>query len=150
MVFQMPPLTQKELDDFLAKEPIATLCTQNEDGSIHATPLWFKYEGGQISFGTQEDQKKIKNIKSNPNVTVLVDNHDRAPYRGVMIYGRANLDYDDVIAKRVALFEKYLPKKNAEGLAQGLAKLRKPIIIRVTPNKIISYDYAKDSTGLFS
>lgn len=111
MVFQEPPLTQQELETFLTQEPIATLCTQNEDGTIHAAPIWFKYENGKIVFGTQHDTRRIKNIKRNRNVTVVVDNHDHAPYKGVVIYGKADLDYDDAIPKRVAIIEKYMPNK---------------------------------------
>ena len=101
MVFQMPPLTQSELDEFLVKSPIATLCTHNVDGTIHAAPVWFKYEGGEILFGTQNDTRRIKNIKQNPDVTVVVDNHQEFPLKGVVFYGKAKLDYDNVIPTRI-------------------------------------------------
>ena len=149
MVFQMPPLTQEELDEFLVKSPIATLCTHNADGTIHATPVWFKYENGEILFGTQNDARRIKNIKQNADVTVVVDNHQEFPLKGVVIYGKAKLDYNNVIPTRVVIFEKYMPKANAEKLANGLATMRKPVVVRVKPNKIISYDYGKDQSGLF-
>jgi len=144
----MPPLTQGELDEFLVKAPIATLCTQNSDGTIHAAPLFFRYEKGELLFGTQNDARRIKNIKKNPNVTVLIDD-EHPPFKGVVLYGKAQLDYDEVIPKRVVIFEKYMPKPNAQKLADGLAALRKPVVIRVKPNKITSYDYAKDQSGLF-
>lgn len=41
LVFQEPPLTQAELETFLRQAPIATLCIHNEDGKIHAAPIWF-------------------------------------------------------------------------------------------------------------
>lgn len=145
----MPPLTQGELDEFLVKSPVATLCTQNADGTIHAAPVWFKYEGGELLFGTQNDTRRIKNIQKNPNVTAVVDNHQEFPYKGVVIYGKARLDYNNAIPTRVAMFEKYMPKASAEKLANGLAAMRKLVVIRVKPNKIVSYDYGKDPTGLF-
>jgi PPOX class probable F420-dependent enzyme len=148
LVFQEPPLTQKELETFLVQAPIATLCTHNDNGTIHAAPIWFKYEGGELLFGTQQDSHRIKNLRKNPDVTVVIDT-DQTPYKGVIIYGKAKLDFDNVVPKRVAIFQKYMPKENAEGLANALAKLRKPVVIRVTPKKMISYDYAKDESGLF-
>jgi nitroimidazol reductase NimA-like FMN-containing flavoprotein (pyridoxamine 5'-phosphate oxidase superfamily) len=148
MVFQMPPLSTDEVDEFLVKAPIATLCTQNTDGTIHAAPLFFKYDQGELLFGTQNDARRIKNIKNNPNVTIVIDD-EHPPFKGVVLYGKAKLDYDDVIPKRVAIFEKYMPKPNAEKLANGLAAMRKPVVIRVKPSKVTSYDYAKDPTGLF-
>jgi len=144
----MPPLTQMELDGFLAQAPIVTLCTLNSDGTIHAAPVWFKRDGGEILLGTQQDARRIKNIKKNPNVTLVVD-VDQPPYKGVVIYGKAQLDFDNVIAKRVSIFEKYMPKANAEKLANGLASMREPVIIRVKPTKMVSYDYAKDQSGMF-
>ncbi len=148
MVFQEPPLTSQETDAVLQKAPIATLCTHNEDGTIHAAPVWFKYQDGNIMFGTQEDTRRVKNIKQNQDVTVVVD-VEQPPFKGVVIYGKARLDYDDVVAKRVSIFEKYMPTKNAQGLAEGLKKLRTPVIIQVKPSKTVTYDYAKDETGLF-
>jgi uncharacterized protein len=148
LVFQMPPLTKGELETLLTQAPVATLCSHNRDGTIHSTPIWFKYDGKQILFGTQQDTRRIKNIKQNPDVTVVVDDR-QTPYKGIVVYGRAELDYDDVITKRTAIFEKYMPRENALGLTQALAKQRKPVVIRVTPSKIVSYDYAKDQTGIF-
>ncbi|HYB03999.1 MAG TPA: pyridoxamine 5'-phosphate oxidase family protein [Nitrososphaerales archaeon] len=149
MVFQMPPLTESEMNTFLEKAPIARLCTHNSNGSIHAAPIWFKYDNGEILFGTQDDSHRIINLKKNPDVTIVVDT-EALPYKGVVIYGKARLDYDNAIAKRVAIFEKYMPKANAEKLANGLAAMRKPVVIHVKPTKMISYDYGKDQTGLFS
>ncbi len=106
-------------------------------------------EGGELLFGTQNDTRRIKNIQKNPNVTAVVDNHQEFPYKGVVIYGKARLDYNNAIPTRVAMFEKYMPKASAEKLANGLAAMRKLVVIRVKPNKIVSYDYGKDPTGLF-
>jgi nitroimidazol reductase NimA-like FMN-containing flavoprotein (pyridoxamine 5'-phosphate oxidase superfamily) len=148
MVFQMPPLTQEEEGDLFVKTQIARLCSSNPDGTIHAAPIWFKYEEGQFVFGTQQDSRRVKNLKKNPNVTIVLD-QDQPPPKGVVVYGRAVLDYDNVVDKRIRIFEKYMPTNMAENLARGLAKLRKPVIIRVTPSKTVSYDYGKDPTGLF-
>jgi hypothetical protein len=102
----------------------------------------------RIWLGTQQDSRRIKNLKKNPNVTLVVD-VDQPPYKGVVIYGKAQLDYENVIAKRISIFEKYMPKANAEKLADGLASMRKPVIIRVKPSKMVSYDYGKDQSGMF-
>ena len=86
---------------------------------------------------------KIRNIKRQPQVTVLIDS-EAPPFRGVLIYGQAELDYEDVMAKRIDIFEKYLPHENAQQLAAQLAGDFTPVIIRVKPQRVSSYDYAKD------
>ena len=139
---QMPPLTQDELVAFLNEAPIARLSSMNPDGTIHTAPVFFKYDNGDILIGTQEVTRKVRNSKQNPSVTVLIDNQ-APPYKGVVIYGEAELDYEDVIAKRISIFERYMPTENARGLATGLANNYEPVIIRVKPKHMTSYDYSK-------
>ena len=99
---QKPPFTQDELVAFLNEAPIARLSSLNPDGTIHIAAVYFKYDNGDILIGTQDITHKVNNIKHNPNVTVLIDSQDY-PFRGVLIYGEAVLDYEDVIAKRASI-----------------------------------------------
>ena len=92
---QLPAMTDKELESFLEEAQFSRLGTLNEDGSIHIAPIFFKYEDGQILMATQDPSRKIRNIKRNPNVTVLIDTTE-VPFQGALIYGRAELDYEDV------------------------------------------------------
>jgi len=140
---QKPPLTDDELRMFLQEAPIARLGTANPDGTIHLSALWFAYQDGDIVFGTQDITNKVRNIRQNPNVTVLIDVVG-PPLQGVLIHGRAELDYEDVIEKRIAIFEKYMPSEDAQGLAAMLADTWAPVVIRVKPERMTSYDYAKD------
>ncbi|MEA3338148.1 MAG: pyridoxamine 5'-phosphate oxidase family protein [Chloroflexota bacterium] len=139
---QAKPFTADEAEAFLAKPLIAKLATHNEDGSIHIAPLWFNYEGGDILFGTQAITQKVQNIKRDPRVTVLVDGVDPV-LQAVMIYGMAELDYEDVTPKRIALFEKYMSAEEAVGFAESLAATYEPVIIRVKLGHMITFDYSK-------
>ena len=139
---QKPPFTEEELTAFLNEAPIARLGTHNPDGTIHLTSIYFKYDSGCILMGTQEVSHKIRNIKNNPQVTVLIDNQS-PPWKGVIVYGEANLEYDDVIAKRASIFERYMSPEDARESAEGLAKNFVPVVIRIQPKQIISFDYSK-------
>jgi hypothetical protein len=77
-------------------------------------PIWFKYHEGEFLFGTQD-----------------------------VAYGTAILEYDDVIAKRRLVFEQYMPAADAAALAEQLAGRWKPEIVRVKPERMITYDYAQ-------
>jgi PPOX class probable F420-dependent enzyme len=140
---QKPPLTEDELRTFLNEARIARLGSMNPDGTVHLAALWFKYADGDIVFGTQDMTNKCRNIKHNPNVTVLID-VEGPPLKGVLIYGHAELDYEDVMAKRIAIFERYMPSEDAQELATQMASNFAPVIIRVKPKRVSSYDYAKD------
>ena len=140
---QAKPFANKdEIEAFLAKPLVAKLCTQNEDGTTHIAPLWFKYENGEFLFGTQEITHKIQNIKRDQRVTILVDGTDPT-LQGVIAYGKARLDFEDVIAKRIKIFEKYIGVDNAPGLAHRLASSWNPVVIHVKPDKMITFDYSK-------
>lgn len=141
---QLPPLTKEELESFLSQPLVARLGTINEDGTIHLAPIFFRYEDGAIILGTQEVSRRVRNIKKNPNVTLLVD-ETTPPFKAVLIYGKAELDYDDVVQKRTAIFEKYSPPEQARKKAEGLCRKWKSAIIRIKPDRVVSFDYAKGS-----
>ena len=139
---QLPVMNNEELESFFETTTIARLGTSNEDGTIHIAPIFFKYENGRILMATQEESRKIKNIKRDNNVTVLIDTTD-VPFKGVLIYGTAELEYDDVIAKRVTIFERRLSHEDAEAYARRIANKWECVIVRITPHHIASFDYAK-------
>jgi PPOX class probable F420-dependent enzyme len=139
---QKPPFTQEELVAFLNEAPIAHLSTLNPDGTIHIAAVYFKYDNGDIIIGTQEMAHKVRNIKNNPLVSVLIDNQ-APPWKGVLIYGEAELDYEDIIAKRVSIFERYNSPEDARKIAADLAGSFAPVVIRIKPRRLISYDYSK-------
>ena len=129
------------LESFLGRPLIAKLCTHNKDGTIHIAPIWFNYDSGEILLGTQELTQKVQNIKRNNRVTVLIDTTE-PNLAGAIIYGQARLDYDEIITKRASIFGKYMDPSNAPGLATKLASQWKPVVIRIKPERIISFDYS--------
>jgi nitroimidazol reductase NimA-like FMN-containing flavoprotein (pyridoxamine 5'-phosphate oxidase superfamily) len=139
---QMPPLTEEEITVFLHQPLIAKLGTLNEDGTIHIVPVVFKYEKAEFLIGAQSANRRIKNIERNPKVTLLVDD-PTFPFKAVLVYGVALLDYDDVLQKRIAILEKYNPREKAVQMAEGLCARWESVIIRIKPDRMVSFDYAK-------
>lgn len=139
---QLPAMSDEELLSFFDEAKFARLGTINEDGTIHIAPIFFKYDQGQILMATQDPSRKVRNIRRNPNVTVLIDTTD-VPFKGVLVYGTAELDYEDVISKRIAIFGRRLSQDQAETYARRLANKWKCVIIRITPVRIASFDYSK-------
>lgn len=139
---QLPPMSKEELLLFLEKAQFARLGTINEDGTIHIAPIFFRYDGRQILMATQDPSRKARNIRRNPNVTVLIDTTD-VPFKGVLVYGTAELDYEDVLSKRIAIFRRRLSQEDAETYARRLVNKWKCVIIRITPARFVSFDYAK-------
>jgi hypothetical protein len=139
---QLPALCEEDLATLFEQTTFARLGTLNEDGTIHIAPVFFKYVDGQILIATQEPSRKVKNIHRINKVTVLIDTTD-IPFKGALIYGTAELDYDDVIAKRVGIFERRRSRQDAETYARRIANKWPCVIVRITPVRIVSFDYAK-------
>lgn len=142
---QMPAMSDADLDEFLAGPHLARLSTIDPDGTPHTMPVWYEWRNGEVLISTQSLQRKVANIRRDPRVTILVDS-DEFPYRGVMIRGEATLDFDDAVGKRVSIFERYMGDRDrAEAYAQALAAKWQPVLVRVTPSKVISFDYGDAS-----
>jgi len=65
------------------------------------------------------------------------------PFKGAVVYGVAQLDYEDVIPKRVTIFERRLSREEAEIYARRLSGKWRCVIVRVAPVHIASFDYSK-------
>jgi general stress protein 26 len=131
-------MTKEEIELFLIEAQIARFCSINKDGIIHAAPVWYKYETGRIIVVTPEASRKVRNVKRNKNVTVLVD-IEQPTAKGVAIYGKAEVHYP-------LTREKYMSKDEAERYAAGLFKVTRGVKIVVTPERMASFDTDKDET----
>lgn len=135
-----------EIDSLLREAKIARFCSHNKDGTIHATPVWYRYEKGKIFLGTPVKSQKARNVERNSNVTFLVD-VEGPPTRGVIIYGKAVLEKmstEKMISVGVSIFVRYMTKDKAQVYAEGLSKISSWAKITVNPVKIASFDYGKD------
>ncbi len=139
---QMPPFDPQEVPAFLERPLVARMGTLNKDGTIHLAPIFYKYVDGEFLLGTQEISRRVRNLKRNPRVTLLID--DRNPLGAVMIYGTASLEYEDVLPRRIAILERYYSHESAVKTAEWLCATYKCVIIRVKPDRMVSFDYTKD------
>lgn len=115
----------------------------NKDGTIHLVPIWFNYESGNIYIGTPEASKKVRNVKRNPNVTVLVESSGW-PVKAVIIYGKAEVDDSEISQWGESWAEKHMAKERVESYLKAISGLTKWVKVIVKPEHFGSFDYAKD------
>jgi len=141
---QWPPFESPEtIKAFLERPLLARLSTHNADGTIHMAPVYFLYADGAFMLASQLASRKVRNIQKNSKVTLLIDTDDPV-LRSVMVYGRANLDLDDVVKKRAAIFAKYdYTEAEAHATAERMERVWGTAIIRVIPDKFVSVDYSR-------
>jgi len=140
---QAPPLTSEEIESLLKENNTARICTHNKDGTIHAIPVSYRYMNGQIVLLSYASSRKTRNIKRNNDVTVLIDTGSA---QGILIYGKAELEYDNIYQMALSVWEKSYraPRDKFERFVQVALDKVKMVIVKVTPKRIITFDYTKD------
>ena len=135
------PLSQTELDSFLSEPNIAIVASSGPSGKPHAMPIWYAWRDGKVLFHTGADSKKMRNLRKNPRVSVVIDTKT-APYKVAVIEGTAReLVGDPALSREVAIH--YLGERR--GSAYAAQSSEPGALVEVTPTKIISWDYARES-----
>lgn len=78
--------------EFLNGRHYATLATQNEDGSIHLTPVWYLFEDERFLISSGSYARKYKNILERPGVSIMVDSRgSQGSEQWVSVTGNAEI-----------------------------------------------------------
>jgi len=122
------------------EERVARLATHTEQNRIHLVPVCYTYNGKDIFIGTSINSKKVKNLQVNSDATLLIDiyQEDWSKLKGVMIQGRGEVikEGKEFEEAKKQLYEKYPQYQKYAAIEEG-----ESAIIKITPEKIISWDY---------
>src|SRR5215813_7127448 len=85
-------LTTKE-KDFAECLRVARVATIASDGIPHNVPVCPLFDKNKVYFGTERRARKVRNIESNPKVTMVFDDYTEAwnDLHGVMLQGKARI-----------------------------------------------------------
>jgi len=70
---------------------IATLGTENAEGTIHLTAVWYLFEDGSLFIATSSKSRKARNVAARPKASLMIDARRPGSERGVNAAGRAEL-----------------------------------------------------------
>src|ERR1700722_1442994 len=87
----MPAQLDPSLRELLQRRLIATLATENADGSIHLTAVWFLFEENSFFIATSSRTKKARNILAKQKASLMVDMRKPGTERGLTAVGKAEL-----------------------------------------------------------
>ena len=79
------------LQEFLRGRHIATLGTENADGTIHLTAVWYLFESGCLFVATSSRSRKARNLAARPKASLMVDLRKPGTERGVTAAGRVDV-----------------------------------------------------------
>jgi PPOX class probable F420-dependent enzyme len=134
-----------DVDAFLRGRRIAALATENEDGSIHLSAVWYLYEAGSFYVATAPDARKARNVRARPRASIMIDSRGRA-LRGVASAGAADLLHgEDARAINERLWRRYLTEAGRAHSDLGVAIAEHDVTtIRIRPGPLRSWDVAAD------
>ena len=143
-------MTDDEVRQFLEQTKTIIICSIGRDGLPHPMPMWFGLEDdGAVVMTTFTKSQKILNLKRDPRVSLLAEAGEAYPeLRGVVIHGRAEIDteVESVFAtlRKVSVRMGTVRAEDTEAVREGLrASARKRCLIRVEPEKVVSWDHRK-------
>lgn len=77
--------------EFLQGLHIAAIATENADGTIHLTAVWYLFEDGHLFVATSSKTKKCRNVAARPQASLMVDARTPGRERGVTAAGTVEL-----------------------------------------------------------
>jgi nitroimidazol reductase NimA-like FMN-containing flavoprotein (pyridoxamine 5'-phosphate oxidase superfamily) len=142
-------MSKKEIEEFLSAPKVARIATI-QNGKPHVVPVWYFYDGTNILVSTTKGAGKAKNLQTNPNVSITIDDVEGKledisflNAKAVIIEGTGELkdDINNLFAKK--MYERYVGKNALSNpMVQFSVNLPRYILV-VKPTKIISWDFTK-------
>lgn len=129
-------LTKTERD-FVASMRVVRVATVDPDGIPHNVPVCPLMEKDRIFFATERTARKNRNIRTNPNVTLVFDEYTEAwdYLRGVMIQGTARV----VSAAEFRRLRKRIYAKFSQYESKAALGERDSVIVEVKPERKFSW-----------
>jgi nitroimidazol reductase NimA-like FMN-containing flavoprotein (pyridoxamine 5'-phosphate oxidase superfamily) len=122
----------------VAGERVCRIATASSEGQPHLVPVCHVLAAGKLYIGSGDDGAKVRNLRTNPRVTVTVDLYSDywAGLKGVMVQGTAKVIERGPAFQRARkkLYEKYpqYPKEAALSPSDS-------VILEITPTHVFSW-----------
>ncbi len=130
------PILNRRVRQFLNKPRVVRLATVGADGYLHVVPIWFRRDGDDIVFGSDRDNRKVRNILANPKGAVVIGGELPVDDEGYMIQGDLSIATGIHHASMGELLLRYETKREAKRLAIEWAD-SDLVVIRLKPRKVI-------------
>jgi PPOX class probable F420-dependent enzyme len=138
----MASLSDALVQQLLSGRYIASLATNQPDGSIHVVAVWYRFGGTHIYVATSTRTRKARNIQSNPKISLMIDARDPDASFGATISGTAKFVTGEASKKlNLEIHQKYL---SADALADArvgpVFAAWDDVTIEITPASVVVWD----------
>jgi general stress protein 26 len=139
------------LEKLLQGRNIATFGTENADGSIHLTAVWYLFENGCLFVATSSRTRKASNVAARPKASLMVDVRKPGTERGITAAGRVDVisgDQSREINRRI--HSRYLsPSALSDPQVGPVFAAFDDVTLRLTPASWITWDMATVDAQFF-
>jgi PPOX class probable F420-dependent enzyme len=129
---------RKTLVRLVERERVCRVATADPSGRPHVVPVCHVWEGGKLYFAADADSRKVRHLRANPHVAVVVDVYaeDWARLAGVVLWGTARVVRGGSLYRRIRtrLYRKY-PQYPEEAAIEA----PQTVIVEVTPTRAASW-----------
>ena len=148
----MAALTDPIVQELLSGRYIATLASENADGSIHMVAVWYLFDKANVYVATSTRSHKARNLACNPKVSLMIDSRDEAASRGSTIAGQAQLLTGDASRKwNDQIHRKYMSDAALRDANVGpVFAAWDDCTIQITPASVIALDMREADRQVFN
>jgi PPOX class probable F420-dependent enzyme len=148
----MPTQTlDANLQELLRGRYVATLGTENADGSLHLTAVWYLFEDGALFVATSTKTRKFRNVAARPKASLMVDVRRPGADRGVSAAGVA----ETITGARSAEINRRVHARYLSAAAMadpavgGVFAAYDDVTIKIAPTSWFSWDMATLDAQVF-
>jgi PPOX class probable F420-dependent enzyme len=131
-------MTGDEITAFLDQASpalVGVVATVRADGSPHAVPVWYSWDGHTVIIWTEQERAWVRNLRRDPRVAFTVQ-ESRPPYAAVTMRGQAEASTTgpDIDGDIYRIAGRYLARDECEEYVATWSHLR--TIVRIQPAAI--------------
>jgi predicted pyridoxine 5'-phosphate oxidase superfamily flavin-nucleotide-binding protein len=138
-------MSEAERDEFLNSERTCRVATVDAQGTPHVAPLWFVWDGTSLWLNSLTRSQRWANLVRDPRVSVVIDaGHEFLELCGVEMNGR--LEVVGEVPRTAEPVEQLVEPERlfGEKYAGGtFVPDGRHAWCRLTPEKIVSWDFSK-------
>jgi len=137
-------LTPAEQAAFLQEGHKAALATLDKDGFPHVVAMGFLAKDDAIYMTSYAKAQKVVNIKRNPKVGLMIETgKNYGDFRGLMIRGHCDIIEDSALVAGIIQELQAKQSGKTEAPREAVASAPKRVILKITPEKVASWDHTK-------
>jgi PPOX class probable F420-dependent enzyme len=135
-------MTPDEISTFLQRTSpalVGVVATTRADGSPHAVPVWYSWDGHMVKIWTDHERAWVRNLRGDERVAFSVQ-ESSPPFGAVTLHGRAEIitTGDEIDTDIARIVGRYLAENECEAYVAEWPDLR--TIVRIHPVTVHAWD----------